>query len=273
MTAKKRLLKLGALLAALLLIAAIAGVAASFLGDPVSAAIAQKGIDRYLRQQYPHSQLQVKKPVYNFKLGRYTVQVQDPGHVDAHFSVEWKPHFLGGSVCYDSYDTSVTALHNTALRLEESFGSYLQPHLAQIEGLKQVDSRVEFTATAYEDLSPYLQLDMPFDPRQQLPLQLQLFVDLGDMSCQQLAALFTQVHQRCLDAGVAVQCYHLSSFAENGPTIRVENLRPADIESGQLVALLQNALQNPDPIGQKPKEEVTDEEYRQYRDRLHVSVS
>ena len=99
MTAKKRLLKLGALLAALLLIAAIAGVAASFLGDPVSAAIAQKGIDRYLRQQYPHSQLQVKKPVYNFKLGRYTAQVQDPDHVDAHFSVEWKPHFFGGSVC------------------------------------------------------------------------------------------------------------------------------------------------------------------------------
>ena len=93
------------------------GIAVTFMGNPVSALLAQGSSRRYLEENFPDRDFQIAKSGYNFKTGNYYAYIQSPSSQDSHFTV----YFDGwGRYQYDTYD-SVVNRSTTLSRLDEQY--------------------------------------------------------------------------------------------------------------------------------------------------------
>ena len=113
----KKILKLIALILALVLIVGIAGFADSLVGNPISNHLAVKGTESYLSAQYSGTDYYIDRTVYNFKDGNYHSFILSPSSADTAFTVIADKF---GRVLYDTF-SSVTAKENTARRLEGEY--------------------------------------------------------------------------------------------------------------------------------------------------------
>ncbi|MBU5674950.1 hypothetical protein KQI88_00785 [Alkaliphilus sp. MSJ-5] len=125
MTKKKLILKIIAGLVSVALIVLILFITNSFTGNPISAAIANKNINRYLEDNYSFvNDLDYKeqKTFYNFKFGNYGKYVQSKSSQDTAFYVTYNRN--GG--INDTYDDYVVGKFNTYTRLEKEFDSVVE---------------------------------------------------------------------------------------------------------------------------------------------------
>lgn len=238
-TRKKTALKILALAAALLLMALLAFLANAFVGNPLSAWMARRDIVAYLQAAYPQQEWQVEKARYNFKFGEYTAQVQSPDSEDTHFAVYWR----GGRVKHDDYGTYVTDRWNTRQRLEESYSAEVIPLLQAVPGLEGNRSMVTLggKGSASEAVVRALPLDVPFSKSLSDQWELTIRADWEDDSLPALAEMFEAAHQKLTTAGCTFARYHFFTTTEEGATIMIDGLTPADIESGELLARLETA--------------------------------
>lgn len=237
---KKTALKALALIAALLLMALLALLANAFVGNPLSAWMARRDIAVYVQSAYPQQEWQVEKARYNFKFGEYTAQVQSPVSEDTRFAVYWQ----GGKVKYDDYGTYVTDRWNTRQRLEEHYSAEVIPLLQAVPGLEENNSMVTLGGKggSSEAAVRALPLDVPFSRSLSDQWELTIRTDWEDDSLPALAQMFESAHQKLTAAGCTFARYHFFTTTGEGTSIMIDNLTPADIESGELLARLEAAL-------------------------------
>ncbi len=133
---KKRILKISALLLALVLIGGVAWFASTLVGNPVSSVLARINAKRYIEQIYPDSDYAVDYRGYDFKFCDYYAYVSSPTKLDEHFGIYMNGW---GQVIRDGYD-SVESKWNVASRLGSEyrtrvnslFDSPLFPYEAEI---------------------------------------------------------------------------------------------------------------------------------------------
>ena len=114
----KRILKIGALVLALCLLAGIGWFANGLLGNPVSRWLARHSAEAYLAEVYPGTDYVIESVRYSFKSGDYNVQVVSPSSMDTRFTLSLS---MTGRLWWDSYQTSVTGRWNTWDRLETEY--------------------------------------------------------------------------------------------------------------------------------------------------------
>ena len=126
----KTVLKLIALAAALLLAGGILWVYTSFNGDPLSAWLARRTMEKYLTETYPDKTFTVQEVHYNFKFNSYEAQV-----------VEGTNHFfqLTGSprkVKYDQYKYTFAMdevlTNRFSAQLKDELKALLKPGFPQL---------------------------------------------------------------------------------------------------------------------------------------------
>ena len=66
---KRTILKVFAALIAFVLIGGLIFFTNAFVGNPISAMIANRAIEKYVGKYYPYLDLEVEKAIYNFKTG------------------------------------------------------------------------------------------------------------------------------------------------------------------------------------------------------------
>lgn len=115
---KKKVLKILALVLAIILIIGIGLFANSLVGNPVSKYLATKSANEYIEKTYSDKDFVIEEVTYNFKTGGYYARVTSPTSIDSHFSLSF--NWLGKLVL-DCYDDDVTTGWNTAMRIEEDY--------------------------------------------------------------------------------------------------------------------------------------------------------
>ncbi|MBE6815753.1 MAG: hypothetical protein E7522_09965, partial [Ruminococcaceae bacterium] len=114
---KKKILKVLALILAIVLIIGIGLFANALVGNPVSKFLATKGAEEHLAKNYGDKDFVVEEVTYDFKTGGYYARVTSPTSIDSHFSLsfDWL-----GKLIIDSYE-EVTSGWNTAYRIGEEY--------------------------------------------------------------------------------------------------------------------------------------------------------
>ena len=115
---KKKVLKVLALILAIVLIIGIGLFANALVGNPVSKFLATKSANEYIKTTYSDKDFQIEEVTYDFKTGGYYARVTSPTSIDSHFSLSF--NWLGKLVL-DCYDDDVTTGWNTAMRLEDDY--------------------------------------------------------------------------------------------------------------------------------------------------------
>lgn len=155
---KKKILKMAAAVTAFILIGIILFITNSLVGNPVSKALAQKNVKKYVEENYKNLNLEIGETNYNFKSSNYYTFVQSKDSIDTNFSI-----FSGinGKVIMDSYEDNVLSYWNTYIRLDEDYRNIVEPLIENnleynfdmvIAGLDKLDKDSE-----------KLTLDMKFD--------------------------------------------------------------------------------------------------------------
>ncbi len=114
---KKKVLKILALVLAIILIIGIGLFANALVGNPVSKYLATKNANEYLEKTYSDKDFVIEEVNYDFKTSSYYARVTSPTSIDSHFSLSF--NFIGKLVL-DSYD-DVTSGWNTAMRIEDDY--------------------------------------------------------------------------------------------------------------------------------------------------------
>ncbi len=114
---KKKVLKILALVLAIILIIGIGLFANALVGNPVSKYLATKSANEYIEKTYSDKNFVIEEVTYDFKTGGYYARVTSPTSIDSHFSLsfDWM-----GKLELDAYD-DVTSGWNTAMRLEDDY--------------------------------------------------------------------------------------------------------------------------------------------------------
>ena len=111
---KKRILKITALVLAIVLIVGVGLFANSLVGNPISEALARNTAKKYISETYSGTDYVLESVSYSFKDGYYHAYVSSPSSVDTSF-----PLYINGfgKLKYDNYENNVTSGWNTATRL------------------------------------------------------------------------------------------------------------------------------------------------------------
>ena len=233
---KKITLKILAGVVAVALIVGMLFVTNSFVGNPISAMMANKAIKQYVDHNYSFLDLKLEKASFNFKYGAYMVRAESKTSVDTKFAI----YYSAGKVQRDDYETYVLGMFNTLQRLSDEYSVIAKNIVAKELEYKNNTTMVMFDKDAYENINDILTLDMKFDKALPINAEVTLGLDLTDISLENIAKVLTQAHNAFINNSCYFSKYGL--YAENdGMLAMVNGVTPADIESGELISLLKKA--------------------------------
>lgn len=233
---KRLFLKVLAGVIALTLIGGILFVSNAFVGNPVSAMIANKAIKQYADQHYPALDLELDKAQYNFKDSSYVAKAQSKTSVDTKFSI----YYHNGEVGWDEYNDYVLGMFNTLDRFTMEYSSIVQNIIAEELGYENNKTMVNYYKDKYIDTHGIVELDMKFDRTLPLDAEVSIQLNLTDSSSENIAKVFTDAHQAFVDHNCHFSKYDL--FAENeGILVTISGVTPVHIESGGLANLIEEA--------------------------------
>ncbi len=111
---KKKWLKIGALLAALVIIAGLGWFANGLVGNPVSKWLASRTAERHLEEVYGDTDFEIERVGFNFKNTDYYAHIVSPSSEDSSFSLQMD---MWGNLHLDTYESRVLSGDNTARRI------------------------------------------------------------------------------------------------------------------------------------------------------------
>ena len=115
---KKKILKIGALVLAIVLIIGVCLFANALIGNPISKALAKKTAEKHIQQVYGDRDYELNEVTYSFKDGYYHATVSSPASMDTYFTLSINSF---GKLRYDNYEYQVTNGWNTAHRLGDEY--------------------------------------------------------------------------------------------------------------------------------------------------------
>lgn len=114
----KRIVKITALIFAVVLLVAGCVFANAFFGNPISKAVAANRAEKHLEEIYSDTDFEIERVSYNFKDGDYHAYVFSPSSIDSHFTIilnAW------GKLLHDTYEDRVLSGYNTADRISMDY--------------------------------------------------------------------------------------------------------------------------------------------------------
>jgi hypothetical protein len=237
--AKMLTLKILSGVVAISLIVGILFITNAFVGNPISAMLANKAIEKYVSENYSSMDLKIEKARYNFKDVSYVAMAKSKSSIDTKFAI----YYRDGKVQRDDYASYVSGMFNTLQRLSDEYSIIAKDIVAKELGYKNNTTMVMFNKDEYKNTNDILKLDMKFDKELPMDAEVTIRLDLKDNSLESIANTLTDAHKAFLDNNCNFNKYGL--YAENdGMLVMVNQVTPADIESGELESLLEDAKNN-----------------------------
>lgn len=112
---KTKILKIGALALAILLIVGVLLFANSLVGNPISHALATSTAKNHLAKTYADTDYKLTGVSYSFKDGYYHAGIESESSIDTHFTLTIDSF---GNLKYDNFDQYVLSGWNTAHRID-----------------------------------------------------------------------------------------------------------------------------------------------------------
>lgn len=251
------ILRILAFVVALALIGILLSLANGFLGNPISASIARRAIEKYIAETYPHLDLEMGKVSYNFKDGNYHSRVTSPTSVDTHFNISYE----GSGQIRDDYEIYVLGKYNTLARFEREYKELVEPVIAKIPNLGPLSAMVRVEKLEYEQSREDIQVDMPFSPDLPIDFVLSVTAEIDSEDVDYLASVIETIDRAVSQAGYHFHSYYLYSKTET-LIISIGNVTKENIQEGNLAAQIQEAI---DREAQAPtgKEKENVENYNQ----------
>ena len=125
----KKLIKIIAVMVAVLLTVGLLVVANGFVGNPISKLIVTHEAKEYLEETYPDTDYYIDSVAYSFKTGGYYAHVKSHSSEDTYFSVDYS---LFGEMKYDNFTSRVTDGFNTWNRINHEYNEITDNILKQL---------------------------------------------------------------------------------------------------------------------------------------------
>lgn len=153
---KKKWLKIGAFLAALLIIAGLGWFANGLVGNPVSKWLASRTAERHLEEVYGDTDFEIERVGFNFKNTDYYAHIVSPSSEDSSFSLQMD---MWGNLLLDTYEGRVLSGDNTARRLNAAYRALVDgvleaPDYPFNSFIAYGDLQFGFSYEAGEEISP-----------------------------------------------------------------------------------------------------------------------
>lgn len=235
----KKWLKIAAGALAFILIGIVLTAANAFVGNPVSAALANKAVQTHLDQTYAGMDLYLeRKARYNFKDGSYTAIAASKSSNDTKFYIAVRK----GEILWDEYEFAVLSKQTTIDRLSREYSEIARQLIAREAGGDWGEVRVMYDDNYDRQYDEYLELDMPFDKSLPIPANLSLGLHADQMDVAFIGKSLTDVHELLAERGYAMEHYNI--YGENEiQLIAINGVKPEHIISGQLVQKIEKALE------------------------------
>lgn len=209
----KRIGKIAAMAAAIVLILGLLWFGETLAGNPISKNLAQKAAQKHLETVYPGTDFVLEEVEYSFKDGGYYADVISPSSEDSTFTLAFN-HW--GKFRWDSYEDRVVHRENTARRVEKEYWQLADQVLSQMEsydpegiqhGKLELNCR---KALEFGDGRPYsmafeeLELDRVYDVGE-LGAQcgtVVYYVDTENLTAEYAAQLMLEIRRLMDQAGV-----------------------------------------------------------------------
>lgn len=241
----KKTLKIFAGILAFALIVTILFVTNIIVGNPISAKIADKAINKYVAQKYTDLNLEIEKSSYNFKHFSYMAIARSTISLDTKFKI----YYQNGKGCWDTYE-AVLGMDNTLNRLSIEYSSLVKKIIAKELGYKDNKTMVEYDneRAALGRVNENLKLDMKFDRKLPINAKVNLNLNLKNQSLVGVSRFLSDAHTAFKDNYCDFYEYSIISEDSDGTVIMVSGVTPAHIESGNLLSLLEKAEKNGNTI-------------------------
>jgi hypothetical protein len=213
----------------------------AFVGNPLSAMMANKAINQYVNQNYAFLDLELDKANYDFKTGGYRVYARSKTSMDTRFAI----YYDEGKVTRDDYQIYVVEKFNTLERLTSEYSLIAKRIVAEALGYETNTTFVIQGKNASESYSDVLTLDMKFDKAVPINPEVSIQIDTSDYSLENVADVLMRAHEAFLANGCKFTKYGFYAYGDDA-NIMVIGVTPADIESGALLNLLKTAEANSD---------------------------
>ena len=115
---KKRILKIAALVFAMVLIVGVCIFANGLVGNPISKAVATNTAEKHLEEAYADKDFEIERVFYSFKDGYYHAFIYSPSSIDSDFTILID---MWGKMRYDTYEDRVLSGGNTADRIGKDY--------------------------------------------------------------------------------------------------------------------------------------------------------
>lgn len=210
---KKKILKIAALVLALVLIVGVCVFANSLVGNPISQMLATKTAEKYLEENHPGKDYVLEGVTFNFKFICYNAHFSSPSSPDSSFSL-----MLGmdGNIIQDYYENNVLTGWNTARRLGNEYRAAVGKVLDNPAFPYQLDigyGDLEFISEEYKDapevpdyalITNDLELDGIYDMNELGAKAGKLTVYIWDdtVTVERLAEIMLDIKKMLDDAGV-----------------------------------------------------------------------
>ncbi len=156
----------------------------SFVGNPVSNALAKKAAQQYIDANYSELNLQIQRCTYNFKISSYSALVQSNTSQDTVFRIDVDSF---GGVLRDDYEYEVANNFTTFRRLDEELGKIAEEIIG---GKLDYDFENIFLLFVKEADIMELDRDMKLDINNPpLPLMVDVTVFSNDVSYNKIAEI------------------------------------------------------------------------------------
>lgn len=229
-------LKILAGIVSVVLIGGMLFITNSFVGNPISAMMADKAIKEYVNQNYSSLDLEVEKAKFNFEVTGYMANVKSKTSIDTRFAI----YYVGGMVQRDDYENYVLGLYNTLDRFSTEYSAIAKNIVEKELGYEDNMTNVLYDIDNYENNNDVLELDMKFDKALPLSPEVTIQLDITDYSIESVAKVLTDAHKAFVDNGCIFYKYGFYD-EDKEKSIMVIGVTAADIENKNFIDLLKKA--------------------------------
>ncbi len=228
----------------------------SFVGNPVSKALAKKAAQQYIHTNYNNMDLEIQKCAYNFKFSSYYVFVQSSTSEDTAFSI-YANSF--GKILRDDYKYEVANNFTTFRRLDEEMRKLAEEMIGG-----KLDYDFDYTAFSFdkasmdkEDSFMKLERDMKLDIHHPpLPLTAYVVLFSDDVSYHKIAEAAKAIEGVLKEQDVPIVQY----------SVRILPLSEKPKDESQAVSWV-NSLS----VSDFPAEKMTEENLPQVMEQFEIN--
>jgi hypothetical protein len=232
----KSTLKVLAGVVAIVLIGSMLFITNAFVGNPLSAMVANKSIQQYVGQNYAFLDIEVEKASYDFKNQGYRAIAKSKTSMDTRFAI----YYSEGQVKRDDYQLYVVEKFNTLDRLIGEYSLIAKTIISNELGYENNTTYVVHDKDLSDKLGEILELDMKFDKAVPIGPEVSIQIDTVDYSLENVAKVLTDAHKAFLDNDCVFAKYGFYAGGDD-TNIMVIGVTPEAIESGALLKLLTEA--------------------------------